>query len=53
MTYTVLKAYMHEYRMGRLGRIGMELAIGLWQMSLTGGFIAESGIKRPINKSML
>lgn len=53
MTYAELKAYMHEYRMGRISELEMAVRIGLWQMNLTGGFIAIAGIKRPINKSML
>jgi len=36
MTYKTLKELMHEYRMDRISRVEMMLAIGLWQRGLSG-----------------
>ena len=35
MSYTQLKEYMHEYRMGRITKLELGKAIHMWQRTLS------------------
>lgn len=37
MSYDQLKEYMHAYRMGRISKLEMMFAIGMWQRGLNNG----------------
>jgi len=36
MNYNALKELMHRYRIGKISRLEMKFAIGLWQLKING-----------------